>query len=83
MENPSEKVADEPVKDEKLDIGSKDDKQPSTDKSASVKDEVIDMELLQAFRYFDYNKVGYMKLDDLRCILHNLGKFLSHRDVKV
>ncbi|KAG0501713.1 hypothetical protein HPP92_001785 [Vanilla planifolia] len=83
MENPSEKVADEPVKDEKLDIGSKDDKQPSTDKSASVKDEVIDMELLQAFRYFDYNKVGYIKLDDLRCILHDLGKFLSHRDVKV
>ncbi|KAJ1259598.1 hypothetical protein BS78_10G168000 [Paspalum vaginatum] len=47
-----------------------------------AKDEVVDKELLQAFRYFDQNRVGYLKVDDLRCILHNLGKFLSSRDVK-
>jgi len=47
-----------------------------------AKDEVVDKELLQAFRYFDQNRAGYLKLDDLRCILHNLGKFLSSKDVK-
>lgn len=47
-----------------------------------AKDEVVDKDLLQAFRYFDQNRAGYLKVDDLRCILHNLGKFLSSRDVK-
>jgi ABC-type Na+ efflux pump permease subunit len=51
-------------------------------KGDSTKDEVVDKELLQAFRYFDQNRAGYLKVDDLRCILHNLGKFLSNRDVK-
>uniref|UniRef100_A0A0E0LCP7 EF-hand domain-containing protein n=1 Tax=Oryza punctata TaxID=4537 RepID=A0A0E0LCP7_ORYPU len=51
-------------------------------KGDSAKDEVLDKELLQAFRYFDQNRAGYLKVDDLRCILHNLGKFLSNRDVK-
>ncbi|XP_062229048.1 protein SHORT ROOT IN SALT MEDIUM 1-like isoform X2 [Phragmites australis] len=48
----------------------------------TAKDEVADKYLLQAFRYFDQNRTGYVKVDDLRCILHNLGKFLSNRDVK-
>ncbi|XP_066396024.1 protein SHORT ROOT IN SALT MEDIUM 1-like [Miscanthus floridulus] len=48
-----------------------------------AKDEVVDKDLLQAFRYFDINRAGYLKVDDLKCILHNLGKFLSSRDVKV
>ncbi|KAK8455958.1 hypothetical protein SEVIR_4G251200v4 [Setaria viridis] len=47
-----------------------------------AKDEVVDKDLLQAFRYFDQNRAGYIKVDDLKCILHNLGKFLSSRDVK-
>ncbi|AQK82538.1 ATP/GTP-binding protein family [Zea mays] len=47
-----------------------------------AKDEVIDKDLLQAFRYFDINGAGYLKVDDLKCILHNMGKFLSSRDVK-
>ncbi|XP_010666964.2 protein SHORT ROOT IN SALT MEDIUM 1 isoform X3 [Beta vulgaris subsp. vulgaris] len=42
----------------------------------------VDKELLQAFRFFDRNRVGYVRVEDLRMIVHNLGKFLSHRDVK-
>ncbi|PQQ19523.1 cell division cycle and apoptosis regulator protein 1 [Prunus yedoensis var. nudiflora] len=44
--------------------------------------EVVDKELLQAFRFFDRNQVGYVRVEDMRLIIHNLGKFLSHRDVK-
>ncbi|MQM13546.1 hypothetical protein Taro_046470 [Colocasia esculenta] len=43
---------------------------------------LVDKELLQAFRYFDRNRVGFIKVEDLRTIIHNLGMFLSHRDVK-
>ncbi|CAA2954884.1 cell division cycle and apoptosis regulator 1 [Olea europaea subsp. europaea] len=43
---------------------------------------VVDKRLLQAFRFFDRNRVGYIRVEDLRLIIHNLGKFLSHRDVK-
>ncbi|XP_027085808.2 protein SHORT ROOT IN SALT MEDIUM 1-like isoform X2 [Coffea arabica] len=42
----------------------------------------VDKELLQAFRFFDRNRVGYIRVEDMRLIIHNLGKFLSHRDVK-
>ncbi|KAF9623704.1 hypothetical protein IFM89_003849 [Coptis chinensis] len=49
---------------------------------SSVKDLTVDKELLQAFRFFDRNRVGYIKVEDMRVILHNLGKFISHRDVK-
>ncbi|KAL0326770.1 UNVERIFIED_CONTAM: protein SHORT ROOT IN SALT MEDIUM 1 [Sesamum angustifolium] len=38
--------------------------------------------LTKAFRFFDRNRVGYIRVEDLRLIIHNLGKFLSHRDVK-
>ncbi|KAL7180807.1 hypothetical protein ACSBR1_039797 [Camellia fascicularis] len=43
---------------------------------------VVDKELLQAFRFFDRNRVGYIRVEDMRLIIHNLGKFLSYRDVK-
>jgi hypothetical protein len=43
---------------------------------------VADKELLQAFRFFDRNRVGFVRVEDLRLIIHNLGKFMSHRDVK-
>ncbi|KAF9611385.1 hypothetical protein IFM89_032054 [Coptis chinensis] len=49
---------------------------------SSVKDLTVDKELLQAFRFFDRNRVGYIKVEDMRVILHNLGKFISHRDIK-
>ncbi|KAL8053160.1 hypothetical protein ABFX02_05G053200 [Erythranthe guttata] len=42
----------------------------------------VDKELLQAFRFFDRNRVGHIRVEDLRLIIHNLGKFLTHRDVK-
>ncbi|XP_073016282.1 uncharacterized protein [Primulina eburnea] len=42
----------------------------------------VDKELLQAFRFFDRNRTGHIRVEDLRLIIHNLGKFLSHRDVK-
>ncbi|XP_062111555.1 protein SHORT ROOT IN SALT MEDIUM 1 [Humulus lupulus] len=47
-----------------------------------LKETSADKELLQAFRFFDRNRVGYIRVEDLRLIIHNLGKFLSHRDVK-
>nr|XP_024373654.1 uncharacterized protein LOC112281406 isoform X1 [Physcomitrium patens]PNR55140.1 hypothetical protein PHYPA_006034 [Physcomitrium patens] len=43
---------------------------------------VVDQELLLAYRYFDKSRVGYLKSDDLRRLLHCLGKFLTHRNVK-
>ncbi|KAF2299186.1 hypothetical protein GH714_030927 [Hevea brasiliensis] len=49
---------------------------------SAVKDAVVDKELLQAFRFFDRNRTGYVRVEDMRLIIHNLGKFLSHRDVK-
>lgn len=42
----------------------------------------IDKDLLQAFRFFDRNRVGYVRVEDMRLMIHSLGKFLSHRDVK-
>ncbi|KAJ0719229.1 putative Cell cycle and apoptosis regulator protein [Helianthus annuus] len=64
-------------------------------KLETKKKENIDKELLQAcplqfifcnifvaFRFFDRNRVGHVRVEDMRLIIHNLGKFLSHRDVK-
>ncbi|KAG5531791.1 hypothetical protein RHGRI_026421 [Rhododendron griersonianum] len=59
----------------------------------SEKPVAVDKELLQAcveiwlssdfaFRFFDRNRVGYVRVEDMRLIIHNLGKFLSYRDVK-
>lgn len=50
-------------------------------KSDSAVEVVYDKGLLLAFRFF-YNRVGYIKVEDLLCLLHNLGMFLSYRDVK-
>ncbi|XP_048571273.1 protein SHORT ROOT IN SALT MEDIUM 1 isoform X1 [Triticum urartu] len=58
------------------------DKAAVSPKGDSAKHEVVDKDLLQAFRYFDKSRVGYIKAEDLRCIVHNLGKFLSNRDVE-
>uniref|UniRef100_A0A803MVH1 EF-hand domain-containing protein n=1 Tax=Chenopodium quinoa TaxID=63459 RepID=A0A803MVH1_CHEQI len=49
---------------------------------ASAEKAPVDKELLQAFRFFDRNRVGYLRVEDLRLLIHNLGKFFSHRDVK-
>ncbi|KAG6508432.1 hypothetical protein ZIOFF_033806 [Zingiber officinale] len=62
------------VKNEKVSV--------KTVEEASIVNGVLDKELLEAFRYFDKNRVGYIKAQDLRCILHNLGKFMSNRHVK-
>lgn len=56
-------------------------KEVSTKVEKNTKTEV-NKELLQAFRFFDRNRAGYVRVEDMRLILHNLGKFLSHRDVK-
>ncbi|XP_026436070.1 protein SHORT ROOT IN SALT MEDIUM 1-like isoform X2 [Papaver somniferum] len=53
-----------------------------TNKKPVKEEGIVDKELLQAFRFFDRNRLGYIKVEDLRSIIHNLGKFLSHRDVK-
>lgn len=51
-------------------------------KKTSADKAPVDKELLQAFRFFDRNRVGYLRVEDLRLTIHNLGKFLSHWDVK-
>uniref|UniRef100_J3MF26 EF-hand domain-containing protein n=1 Tax=Oryza brachyantha TaxID=4533 RepID=J3MF26_ORYBR len=85
-QSPAEKSASgegkQSVSDKSEKAVGKEAKTTRSQKGDSAKDEVVDKELLQAFRYFDQNKAGYLKVDDLRCILHNLGKFLSNRDVK-
>lgn len=52
------------------------------DKVEKKKETVADKKLLEAFRFFDRSRVGYIRVEDMRLIVHNLGKFLSHRDVK-
>ncbi|KAK4373430.1 hypothetical protein RND71_008814 [Anisodus tanguticus] len=52
------------------------------EKSTKTTQGVVNKELWQAFRFFDRNRAGFVRVEDMRLILHNLGKFLSHRDVK-
>ncbi|CAI0405956.1 unnamed protein product [Linum tenue] len=52
------------------------------DSSTAKEPVVVDKELLQAFRFFDRNRAGFVRVEDMRVIIHNLGKFLSHREVK-
>ncbi|XP_052310848.1 protein SHORT ROOT IN SALT MEDIUM 1-like [Populus trichocarpa] len=52
-------------------------------KELSGKEAVIDKELLEAFRCFDWNQTGYIRVEDMRLIIHSLGTFLSHTEVKV
>ncbi|XP_039136315.1 protein SHORT ROOT IN SALT MEDIUM 1 isoform X1 [Dioscorea cayenensis subsp. rotundata] len=69
--------------DNKIGSPKKEDKEVcSKNKLDLEKHDFVDKELLQAFRFFDQNQVGYIKVEDLRCILHNLGKFLTYKDVK-
>ena len=42
-----------------------------------VQKTIIDKELLKAYRYCDRNIVGYIEVEDLQIILHNLGKFVE------
>ncbi|KAG6765604.1 hypothetical protein POTOM_029654 [Populus tomentosa] len=37
----------------------------------------------QAFRCFDWNQTGYIRVEDMRLIIHSLGTFLSHTKIKV
>ncbi|RZC24418.1 protein SHORT ROOT IN SALT MEDIUM 1-like [Glycine soja] len=78
------KVKDE-VQESKADAQVKEEKEGKDDtkkETPAVKEVVVDRELLQAFRFFDRNRVGYIRVEDMRIILHNLGMFFSHRDVK-
>lgn len=42
----------------------------------------VDEDLLLAFRYFDKTGCGYIKADDLRRLLHNLGRCMAPRCVR-
>ncbi|GAU37649.1 hypothetical protein TSUD_220750 [Trifolium subterraneum] len=79
------KVKDE-VKQSNDDVQLNDEKESKVDtikkETPVVKEAVVDKELLKAFRFFDRNRVGYIRVEDMRIIIHNLGMFLSHRDVK-
>ncbi|XP_057726340.1 protein SHORT ROOT IN SALT MEDIUM 1 [Arachis stenosperma] len=80
------KVIIEEVKESKSDAHSTEEKEGKVDKikkeAPAVKEAVVDKELLQAFRFFDRNQAGYIRVEDMRLVVHNLGMFLSHRDVK-
>ncbi|XP_027914489.1 protein SHORT ROOT IN SALT MEDIUM 1 isoform X1 [Vigna unguiculata] len=75
------KVKDE-VQESKADTQLKEEKDDTKKETPAVKEVVVDRELLQAFRFFDRNRVGYIRVEDMRIIIHNMGMFLSHRDVK-
>ncbi|XP_061366325.1 protein SHORT ROOT IN SALT MEDIUM 1 isoform X2 [Gastrolobium bilobum] len=76
----------EEVKESKADALIDEVKEGKVDRSKkethAVKEVTVDRELLQAFRFFDRNRVGYIRVEDMRLIIHSLGMFLSHRDVK-
>ncbi|KAH9291492.1 hypothetical protein KI387_043322, partial [Taxus chinensis] len=74
VEDKDKDVKPDPAKIEKQ-------KEKDVKPDAGVK-KVIDKELLKAYRYFDRNIAGYIKAEDLRMLIHNLGKFYSHRNVK-
>ncbi|KAJ0978611.1 hypothetical protein J5N97_014085 [Dioscorea zingiberensis] len=69
-------------KDDKISSLKEDKDVGAKNKLDAEKHELVDKEMLQAFRFFDQNQMGYIKVEDLRCILHSLGKFLTHKDVK-
>ncbi|KAH1264622.1 Cell division cycle and apoptosis regulator protein 1 [Glycine max] len=78
------KVKDE-VQESKADLQVKEEKEGKDEikkETPTAKEVVVDRELLQAFRFFDRNRVGYIRVEDMRIIIHNLGMFFSHRDVK-
>ncbi|KAF7828032.1 cell division cycle and apoptosis regulator protein 1 [Senna tora] len=76
----------EEVKESKSDAHFNEEREEKNDKNNkethAVKESAVDKELLQAFRFFDRNRAGYIRVEDMRLIIHNLGRFLSHRDVK-
>ncbi|KAF2597796.1 hypothetical protein F2Q68_00011370 [Brassica cretica] len=60
----------------------KNEKQEEGTSGATKREETVDKELLQAFRVFDRNQTGYVRVEDMRITIHSLGKFISHREVK-
>jgi len=52
-----------------------------TEEIKIVNQKVIDPKILEAFEFFDKNKTGYIKADDLETILFYLGENLSLRYV--
>eukprot|EP00262_Sarcandra_glabra_P006358 TRINITY_DN1857_c0_g3_i1.p1 TRINITY_DN1857_c0_g3~~TRINITY_DN1857_c0_g3_i1.p1 ORF type:complete len:802 (+),score=246.13 TRINITY_DN1857_c0_g3_i1:210-2408(+) len=62
--------------------GDTDEKPKAAEKEEAPKQPIVNKVLLQAFHYFDRNSVGYIKVEDLRTIINNLGKFHSRRAVK-
>ncbi|KAE9605540.1 putative Cell cycle and apoptosis regulator protein [Lupinus albus] len=79
------KVKEEVKEETKSDAKVNEEKEEKVDKNKNetpVKEVTVDRELLQAFRFFDRNRAGYIRVEDMRLVIHNLGMFLSHRDVK-
>ncbi|XP_019460840.1 PREDICTED: cell division cycle and apoptosis regulator protein 1 isoform X2 [Lupinus angustifolius] len=79
------KVKEEVKEEAKSDAKINEEKEEKVDKSKKetpVKEVTVDRELLQAFQFFDRNRAGYIRVEDMRLVIHNLGMFLSHRDVK-
>ncbi|CAJ1932020.1 unnamed protein product [Sphenostylis stenocarpa] len=101
------KVKDEVQESKADDAQLKGEKDDNKKETPAIKEVVVDRDLLQAFRFFDRNRVGYIRVstteiylvdfqpssrmmrivvsfqvEDMRIIIHNLGMFFSHRDVK-
>ncbi|KAK7274864.1 hypothetical protein RIF29_15964 [Crotalaria pallida] len=76
------KIKEEVKEESKSDAKDKEEKVDKSKKETPVKEVTVDRELLQAFQFFDRNHAGYIRVEDMRLVIHNLGMFLSHRDVK-
>ncbi|MCO5553528.1 hypothetical protein L7F22_007050 [Adiantum nelumboides] len=70
---------------EVLDTDVADEDKPKQDAKESKKparNVVVDEELLKAYRYFDKNRLNFLKAEDIRRLVHILGRCLTRRWVK-
>ncbi|KAI3713942.1 hypothetical protein L1987_72530 [Smallanthus sonchifolius] len=81
-ENVDEKVKGEQEENVKTPVNLEKKENQKVDTKKKETKVTIDKKLLQAFRFFDRNRVGYIRVEDLRLMLHALGNCMSHRDVK-
>ncbi|KAH7424227.1 hypothetical protein KP509_12G096000 [Ceratopteris richardii] len=65
-----------------LDASSAGGNEAAEDSKERKKSLQVDEELMKAFRYFDRNRLNYLKAEDLRRLVHILGKCLTRKWVK-
>ncbi|KAJ6910043.1 hypothetical protein NC652_020906 [Populus alba x Populus x berolinensis] len=58
------------------------DERDKTEEAIEDKTDLKDAGKTQAFRCFDWNQTRYIRVEDMRLIIHSLGTFLSHTEIK-